>query len=34
MPMGAALALDVVEAMCEAGGTKAAREFCSVKRMA
>src|SRR5271156_3808233 len=34
IPMGAALAFDVVAAQCDAGGTKAARLFCSVNRSA
>ena len=34
MPIGAAVALLVVAAKCDAGGTNAARLFCSVKRIA
>ena len=34
MPIGAALALVELAAQCDAGGTKAARLDCSVKRSA
>ena len=34
MPIGAALALVEFAAQCEAGGTNAARLFCSVMRSA
>src|SRR5271156_858555 len=34
IPIGAALAFVVVAAQCDAGGTKAARLFCNVKRSA